>query len=456
MLSEDTVYDVDAEAGYVYRVVLVATVGGLLFGYDTGVISGCIGFLVDKFELSAAAQGWAASSALIGCIFGAAMAGTLSDRFGRRRIMMLAALLFTISAIGSALPRNLTELVIARMIGGLGVGMASLLSPLYISELSPARIRGRLVSLNQLAIVIGFLVVYFANAFIQQLGDEAWNIEYGWRWMFGSETLPAGLFVLLLFFVPESPRWLTKQGREKDAMNVLRRVSGDFKAREQMREIRQAIALEGGSIFQLFAPGLRIALLIAVVLAVLQQITGINAILYYAPEIFKQAGAGQNSAFIQTVAVGAVNCGFTLVAIFTVDKLGRKALLIFGSGGMGLFLFMLAFAFNSGSAGSWVLVCILGYIACFAMSMGPVVWVVISEIFPTRIRGRAMAVGTVFLWCACYLVSQTFPMLNEGLGAAGTFAIYGVMCVAMVIFTAVFVPETREKTLEEIEAYWRR
>ena len=446
----------DKKGHYVYLVAFVATVGGLLFGYDTGVISGTIGFLETRFALGPSAKGWAASCALIGCIVGAAFAGALSDRLGRKRVLMVCAALFTVSAIASAVPRNLTELVIARVIGGLGVGAASMLSPLYISEIAPARIRGRLVSLNQLAIVSGFLVVYFVNAFVQSTGDEAWNVALGWRWMFGSETAPAVLFIVLLFFVPESPRWLIKQGRDQEALNVLARVGGSEQAQAQAEEIREAITFEGGSILQVLGPGMRVALIIGVVLAVLQQVTGINAILYYAPEVFKSAGATTNTAFLNTVGVGAINVAFTFVAIFTVDRLGRKALLMLGVTSMGVFLFLVGSAFQHGSFGTWVLVCILGYVASFALSMGPVVWVVMSEIFPTRIRGRAMAIATVCLWCACYLVSQTFPMLVDSLGEAKTFYAYGVMCAVTLLFVWRVLPETKGKTLEEIEQGWRK
>ncbi len=451
MAEQDRMVNAGASAGYVYRLAFVAALGGLLFGYDTGVISGTIGFMQSRFDLNATQTGWAASCALVGCIFGAACAGTLSDRFGRRRILILSAVLFAISAITSALPRNLTELAIARIIGGVGVGMASMLSPLYIAEVSPARIRGKLISLNQLAIVTGFLVVYFANTLIQGSGDETWNIAMGWRLMFASETLPALAFFLLLWTVPESPRWLTKQGREGEALHVLTQVGGSEHAEAELSEIKEAIAHEGGSIMQVFAPRMRIAMLIAITLAVFQQITGINSILYYGPEIFKDAGAGTNAAFLQTVLVGAVNVIFTFVAIFTVDIIGRKALLLLGSLGMGVSILLVAASFQLAWSGTLTLVFILSYIAFFALSLGPVVWVYISEIFPTRIRGRAMAVATVCLWCACYLVSQTFPYLIETFGKAAPFYGYGSMCLIMTVFVWYTLRETKGKSLEEIE-----
>ena len=439
---------------YVYLLTFVAALGGLLFGYDTGVISGTIGFMQTRFSLDSTQTGWAASSALVGCILGAAVAGSLSDRFGRRRVLIVSAVLFTLSAIAAALPRNQTELAMARILGGIGIGMASMLSPLYISEIAPARTRGKLVSLNQLAIVSGFLVVYFVNASIEAAGNEAWNVAFGWRLMFGSGAIPAVVFFVLLYLVPESPRWLVKQGRADEALDVLVRVGGRAHAERELREIRETIAQEGGSILQVFNTGIRMAMVIAIVLAVFQQVTGINSILYYGPEIFKEAGAGTHSALMQTVLVGVVNVGFTFVAIFTVDKLGRKPLLVFGALSMGLFILLVALSFQSGLPGTWTLVFVLCYIGSFALSLGPVVWVYISELFPTRIRGRAMAVATVCLWCACYLVSQTFPDLVERLGRPVPFYVYGAMCMVMAVFVWLVVPETKGKTLEEIERWW--
>lgn len=443
--------------GYVYLLASVAALGGLLFGYDTAVISGAIGYLAERFALDEHWKGWAAASALVGCIVGAAMAGVLSDRIGRKRVLLLSAVLFTVSAIGTAIPRDLTEFVVFRIVGGLGVGAASMLSPLYIAEVAPARIRGRLVSINQLAIVFGMLVVYFVNAWIASLGDTSWNVQSGWRWMFGSETLPAVIFLLLLFGVPESPRWLTKQGREPEAMAILTRVSGSQGAEAQMEEIRATIAEESGSVGQLLQPGVRVALVIAVVLAVLQQITGINVVLYYAPEIFKSTGLAANKAINDTVIVGAVNLAFTIVAIWVVDRLGRRPLLMIASAGMGASLAALGGAFYLGDfEGPWVLLFTLAYVASFAVAMGPVVWVVLSEIFPTRIRGRAMSIATVCLWIACFLVSQTFPWMLKTLQGATTFWFYAAMCAVAFLFVSLFVPETKGKTLEEIERSWSR
>ena len=447
---------------YVGLVTAVAALGGLLFGYDTAVISGGIGFLRTCFQLNAAETGWAASSALVGCIFGAGIAGAASDRLGRRGALMVSAVLFALSGLGTALPRTLPEFITARIAGGVGIGMASMLSPLYIAEVSPAAIRGRLVSFNQLAIVSGILIVYFVNYFIASLGSESWNVQVGWRWMFGSEALPAFVFFGLLVFVPESPRWLATQKREKEAHEILVRIGGYDFASTELTAIRDATSRESGSIALLFQPGLRRILVLGVVLAILQQVTGINVFMYYAPEIFKQLGAEIQAALFETIIVGAVNLAFTLVAIRTVDRLGRKPLMIVGAAGMGSSLFAIGYAAYHQAMELWVLLFILLYIACFALSLGPVVWVVLSEIFPMQIRGRAMAIATLLLWTANYVVSQTFPMLNENAWLAEHFHhafpfwLYGAMCVATVLYVWRFLPETKGKTLEEIERLWLR
>ncbi len=438
----------------------VAALGGLLFGYDTAVVAGAIGFLRDHFSLDAAETGFAASSALLGCILGAAGAGSLSDRFGRRRALLLSALFFTVSAIWSAIPNSLTEFNIARVIGGVGVGMASMLSPLYIAEIAPAGIRGRLISFNQFAIVSGILLVYFVNYWIAGLGDQAWNTSTGWRWMFGSETIPALLFMLSLAAIPESPRWLIKQGRVDEATATLTRLSGAARAEHEVREITQAIALEGSSLRDLLRPGIRRTFVIGLSLAVLQQITGINVFLYYAPEIFKSLGSGTDTALLQTVVIGACNVLFTVVAIRTVDHLGRRPLLMIGAAGMGAALAGLGWSAYTSTTAAWTLIFILGYIACFALSMGPVVWVVLAEIFPTRLRGRAMAVATFLLWMSNFIISQTFPMLDanpwliEHFHHAFPFWLYAFFCVATVVLVWRFLPETKGKTLEEIERSW--
>jgi len=446
---------------YVVLVSMVAALGGLLFGYDTGVINGAIGPLVTHFDLDPQLEkGWAAASALLGCVLGVALAGVLSDRFGRKKVLIVSAVLFLMSAIGTALPKDITMFVIFRIIGGVGVGAASMTSPMYIAEISPARMRGRLVSVNQFAIVTGFLVVYFVNYFIAQQGNEAWNVQYGWRWMFGSESLPALLLLALLFFVPESPRWLAKQGQSDTALGILSRIGGVEHAKAELAEIKEAIAQESGSIGQLFKPGMKIVLVIGVTLAILQQVTGINVFLYFGTEIFKKMGSTTNAALLQTVVVGAVNMTFTIIAIWTVDRLGRKPLMIVGASGMAISLLAMGGAAFYQKTDMWILFFMLGYIACFALSVGPVTWVILSEIFPNRIRGRAMAVATVFLWSANYVVTQTFTMMDESQWLIEKFHhgfpfwLYGVLSVVLAVFVWRCVPETKEKTLEEIETMW--
>lgn len=445
---------------YVFLVCVVAALGGLLFGYDTGVINGAIGPLTAHFGLNDVQQGWAMGCALLGCALGAIGAGPFSDRFGRKKALVVSAVFFFVSAVGTAIPRTLTAFILYRILGGLGVGAASMISPMYIAEISPARMRGRMVSINQFAIVSGFLVVYFVNYFIALQGDAAWNERLGWRWMFGSESLPALGLLILSLVVPESPRWLTKQGRTAEALHILGRVDGAAYAQAELAEIKETLRHESGSLRQLLQPGMRIILVIGIVLAVLQQVTGINVFLYFGTEIFKKMGSQTDAALLQTVVVGVVNLTFTVIAIWTVDKLGRKPLMLIGSAGMGLCLIAMGLAAYRQATGLWMLLFILGYIACFAVSVGPVTWVILSEIFPTRIRGRAMAVATVCLWIANYLVSQTFPIMDQNPWLVATFHrgfpfwLYGAFCIVLFLFVRAFVPETRGRTLEQIERRW--
>jgi sugar porter (SP) family MFS transporter len=453
-------HDSEYNSKYVWTVSLVAALGGLLFGYDTGVISGTIGLLEARFLLNPSMVGWVASCALIGCIFGAAFAGPLNDFLGRRKVLLISAVLFLVSALGTALPKDLTQFIIFRFLGGIGVGAASMTSPLYIAEVTPTPIRGRMVSINQFAIVSGFIVVYFVNYLIALGRDETWLILTGWRLMFGSEALPAMLLLLLLLFVPESPRWLFKQGREKQSFNILSRINRTDIAERELREIKEIVSQESGSIMQLLQPGLRIALILGIALAILQQITGINVVLYYAPEIFKNLGYGTESALLQTVIVGAVNVSFTIVAIWTVDFVGRKPLMIIGASGMGVALCVIGLLFFFKQGSIIVVIFVLIFIASFAMSMGPVVWIILSEIFHTRIRGRAMSIATVTLWISCYIISQTFPMMDknawlvQNFNHGFSFWVYSFFCFVTVLFVIKFLPETKGKSLEEIEAHW--
>jgi len=447
---------------YVTKITLVATLGGLLFGYDTAVISGAIGFIRMRFEFDAVMMGWIASSALVGCIIGCACAGILSDRFGRKKTLLLSACLFAISAVGSAVSGTTHELVLFRMLGGVGVGMASMLSPIYIAEIAPAEIRGRMVSYNQFAIIFGMVVVYLVNYFIAAQGNEMWNIQTGWRWMFGSEAIPAIIFLILLFFVPESPRWLAKNKQKEDSLFILNRIGGIEYAKKEFEEIRFTLSHDTESFTQIFKKGFRIVLIIGIVLAILQQVTGINVFLYYAPEIFKKLGTETDTALLQTIIVGSVNLIFTVIAILSVDRIGRKPLMITGATGMGICLVVLGLMAYFQKAEIWVLTFVLGYIACFALSVGPVTWVIISEIFPNRIRGRAISIATIFLWTANWVVSQTFPMLDENpflvekFNHGFSFWIYGFMCFVLLAFVWKVVPETKGKTLENIEALWTK
>ena len=449
-------------SSYVTLISLVATLGGLLFGYDTAVISGAIGFLRVHFGLDPAMTGWIASSALVGCVIGCAVAGIFSDRYGRKKALLAAACLFTLSATGSALAREGYELVLWRMLGGVGIGIASMLSPLYIAEVAPAPVRGRLVSYNQFAIIFGMVVVYFVNYYIAGLHDEAWNMETGWRWMFGSGTIPAILFFILLFLVPESPRWLAGMSLTGKARTVLTRIGGERYAEKELQSIRDSLAEGTGGISMLMKGNVRKVLIIGVVLAILQQVTGINVFLYYGPEIFRKLGTQTDTALLQTIAVGIFNLGFTVVAIFSVDKLGRRPLMLLGSAGMGICLFSMGLIAYFQQAQLWVLAFILGYISFFALSVGPVTWVILSEIFPTRVRGRAISLATIFLWSANWLVSQTFPMLNESpvlvdkFHHGFSFWIYGIMCIILFLVVYRLVPETKGRTLEDIESGFRK
>jgi len=440
---------------YVYKATIVAAVGGLLFGYDTAVVAGAIGFIEKLYDLSPAMKGWVASCALIGCIVGAMFAGVLSDKFGRKKLLIAAGIMFAVSSAGIFIPLDLNWFVFFRLIGGLGIGTASMVAPMYIAEIAPADIRGRLVSVNQLGIVSGILLIYFVNASIAGWHDEAWNITTGWRYMFGSGVIPSVIFLIMLFFVPESPRWLASKEKWNEAGYILTKVNGQQKAQQELSEIKETLNIERGSFSEIFKPGVRKALLIGVVLCIFSQVTGINAIMYYAPEIFKSTGDATSSALMQTVLVGIINVLFTLVAIKYVDNWGRRALLLAGSAGMAICLAIVGGAFYFDMAkGYLVLIAILAYIAFFAVSLGPLAFVVIAEIFSNRNRGKAMSVAIFALWIFVYVVSQSFPMLLSAIGSAYTFWIYMVMSVLSFFFVLKLIPETKGKSLEEIEKYF--
>lgn len=459
----------------VVGIALIACLGGLLFGYDTAVISGTVSSLEHKFitprglgtDAASSLLGFTVSSALIGCVIGGILAGYLSRHLGRRGSLQLAACLFALSAFGSAYPEfgsvrlglddQVLNLFIGyRIIGGVGVGIASMVSPMYIAEITEAEIRGRLVSINQMAIVSGMVVVYFVNYGIALQGDEAWNQALGWRYMFASELVPAIAFLLLLFFVPESPRWLVSVNREKDAQMVLNVLHGGERAIRELAEIRESLE-------QRVAPVLTYGLMLIVLgmlLSAFQQFVGINVVLYYAPEIFKGMGLGTNAAMLQTVIVGVINVTFTIVAILSVDRWGRKPLMILGAIGMAVAMFGLGTSLYVSAAGVVSLLFMLIYVAAFALSWGPVVWVLLSEIFPNNVRSTAMAIAVATQWICNYLVSWSFPILdnNEYLvtefNHGFSYWLYGVMSVAAAALVFKLLPETKGKSLEEMQLLW--
>jgi len=521
---------------FVFGLTLVATLGGLLFGYDTAVISGAVkslqAFFIDSLNIESgeardviveyrvtvyvtiymilffvggllvkligrgkgiltmiiigvlitfvikwnfsgepvldsntadSLKGFTTSSALIGCVIGGSLAGWVSRHFGRKKGLILSAALFTLSAIGSAAPeylnifgvQTITAFIIYRIVGGIGVGMASMLSPMYIAEIAPPKIRGQLVSWNQFAIIFGMLVIYFVNYFISRQGDQGWLDNIGWRWMFASETIPAILFLILLFFVPETPRFMVMKNQEAKALSVLEKLNGKLQSPQILEEIKGSLKITD-------APWLSygwLLIFIGIFLSVFQQFVGINVVLYYAPEIFRNMGSGTETSLLQTIIVGAVNLSFTVLAIFTVDKFGRKPLQIIGAVGMAVSMIALGFSFYFDSIGIGALIFMMLYTASFAMSWGPVTWVLLAEIFPNRIRG-AMSIAVAAQWIANFVVSWTFPMLNDNKWLTEQFNhgfaywIYGVMGLLAALFVWKLVPETKGKTLEEMEDLW--
>ncbi|QMV16731.1 D-xylose transporter XylE [Vibrio spartinae] len=446
----------------VIHLTLVVALGGLLFGYDTAVISGAVEALQNYFQLTATELGFAASSALIGCVLGAALAGYASNRYGRRGALIIAALLFLISAIGSAIPEYYWTFVTYRIIGGIGVGIASMVSPMYIAEVAPPARRGGLVAWNQFAIIFGMLVVYFVNYGIALLGSDNWLNDVGWRYMFASEVIPAILFFGLLFTVPETPRWLALKGRDHEAHGLLKAMNPQQDIEPQWQEIKQ-------SLIKVNRPGIVAAgylgvLLIGIMLSVLQQVTGINVFLYYAPAILKSfSDSTTDIALLQTILVGAVNLSFTVLAIFTVDKFGRRPLMMIGAGLMAVSMLAIGTAAYLNAIGSYLLVFMLMYIAAFALSLGPVTWVLLSEIFPNSVRSRALSIAVFAQWFANFVVSQSFPMMNEKesfifqqFHGGFPFWLYGIMGIFTVYFIYRWVPETKGKSLEQLETLWQR
>ncbi len=455
---------------YLYSITSVAIIGGLLFGYDTAVISGAEKALEEffmsspDFEYTKTWHGITASSALIGCVIGGAISGFMANRLGRRNSLRLAALLFFLSALGSYNPEFLFfehgkpsyDLLIAfnmyRILGGIGVGLASAVCPMYIAEIAPANIRGTLVSCNQFAIIFGMLVVYFVNYLIRtNLPTAEAMVEIGWRRMFLSEAFPAALFGLLLFFVPKTPRYLVLSGHPDTALEVLTRINGKEQAASILRDIKQTAKEKSEKIFT-YGVGV---IIIGILLSIFQQAVGINVVLYYAPRIFENMGASGDASMVQTVVMGVVNIIFTLVAIFTVDKFGRKPLLIIGSTGMLIGMVALSILSFMDVIGFGALIFIIIYTASFMMSWGPICWVLISEIFPNTIRGKAVAIAVAAQWIANFVVSSTFPSLSEW-SVGGTYLIYAAFALTSAIFVWKFVPETKGKTLEDMSALWGR
>ncbi|MFG6119334.1 D-xylose transporter XylE [Thalassobacillus sp. B23F22_16] len=452
---------------YIVLITLVATLGGLLFGYDTAVISGAEGplqtYFADGLNLSSLVHGLTVSSALIGCIIGGLLSGLFASMLGRKRTLILAAALFLVSAFGSAYPEFLFFTMgeptygllivfnLYRIIGGIGVGLASAVAPMYIGEVAPSEIRGRLVSLNQFAIIFGMLVVYFVNWGIARGQTEAWVNEIGWRLMFASEAIPALLFLLLLFTVPETPRYLASQKKQDEALKVLKRIYEQNMAKATLYEINQSFDTKKG---KLFSFGVSIVV-VGILLSVFQQFVGINVALYYAPRIFESMGAARDASMFQTIIMGLVNVIFTIIAILTVDKFGRKPLLIIGSIGMTIGMFGVAGLAFANAIGIATLVFIIIYTASFMMSWGPIVWVLISEIFPNKIRGKAVAIAVAAQWAANYFISSTYPMMMEFSGGL-TYSFYGLMSILSGLFVWKFVPETKGKSLEQLEMRLRR
>jgi MFS transporter, SP family, xylose:H+ symportor len=468
--------DAGVNTSLVIGLTFVATLGGLLFGYDTAVISGAVSsidaYFIDPLGLAETARsslsGWTISSALLGCIIGAIVAGWISTTLGRRGGLIVAALMFLLGSIGSAWPElglgavgkmgpdALRAFIFYRIVGGVGVGIASMLSPLYIAEISPSAIRGRLVSFNQLAIVGGILLVYFVNWFVASQGDDVWVKSTGWRYMLASEAIPASILLILLMFVPDTPRWLVLRGRSAEALAQLRRVMGESEARAIVADIERSLVVRSGKLLSFGLP----VIVIGILISVFQQFVGINAVLYYAPLMFQNMGASTDSALLQTVVVGSANVIFTVVAIVTVDKWGRKPLLVTGAVIMAVAMIALGCLFNAKVVGLGALIAVVVYIAGFALSWGPVAWVMLSEMFPNAIKGKAMGLAVAAQWIANFVVSASFKVLdgNSALNAmfnhGFAYWIYGGMSVLAAVFVLRYVPETKGRSLEAIQDLW--
>lgn len=448
---------------FVYFISLVSAMGGLLFGYDWVVIGGAKPFYEVYFNIvnSPFLQGWAMSVALLGCLIGASLAGMMADKYGRKKLLILSALIFFVSSYITGAASSFTIFLIARFLGGIGIGIASNLSPMYIAEVAPFKIRGKLVSLNQLTIVLGILGAQITNWLIAEkvpLGFtsaqilESWNGQMGWRWMFWGAAFPAAAFFILMFLIPESPRWLSMKGRIEQAASILGKIGGKEYAKSELSSMMEASArTEKGSLKMLLSHPFRKVLIIGLVIAVFQQWCGTNVIFNYAQEIFQSAGFALDDVLFNIVVTGVANLVFTFVAIYTVDKLGRRALMMIGAGGLAGIYLILGTCYFFHVSGWFMVVLVVMAIACYAMSLGPVTWVILSEIFPNHVRGVAMAVATFALWIGCFTLTYTFPLLNTFLGSSGTFWIYSLICASGFLFIFFKLPETKGKSLEDLE-----
>ncbi len=449
---------------YLTSTALIVALGGFLMGFDVSVISGVVRFVELEFELSPLQLGWVVSSLSLTASVGMLASGPLSDRLGRRPVLQIAAVLFALSALASAVAPDYVTLVVARMLGGFGVGAALIVAPMYIAEMSPPATRGRFVSFNQLNIVVGISAAFFSNYLILTLGESgaAWTQtlrlgEWNWRWMLGIETLPAVAYLFALSLVPESPRWLAMRGRDVEATKVLGRVAG-ADAGAVLREVKESIAAEARlgqtSWRALLHPSLRLVMTIGIVVGILQQVSGINAVFFYAPMIFERSGIGANAAFMQAALVGLVNLVFTVVAMAVIDRFGRRPLLVFGLSGIAACMLLLAWAFGAGDSANprLILVAIMGFVASFAVSLGPVMWVLFSELFPNRVRGVAISFVGLVNSATAFLVTLVFPWQLQSMGSATTFLLYGLFALAGLVFVLRVIPETKGRSLEELEA----
>ena len=431
----------------------VSTLGGFLFGYDNIVISGAIGYLSRLFDLDAPGVGWAAGCALIGCIAGCAVAGTVADYLGKKKGLALCALCFAISSVGMFLAGNLHQFVLWRLIGGVGIGAASVICPNYIAEIAPTRVRGRCVTLYQLGIVVGILAAVFVNMLIQRMGDEAWNVSNGWRWMFFAGVVPAILFGAMILPAVESPRWLMKMGRREQAIEILVKINGPDVAMREATEIENSLISEEGHISELFTT-FRRPLLLGIMLAGLQQISGITPLFSFLPEIFRAAGTATSDAFFQSVLVSLINLLFTLFALWLVDRAGRRTLILAGTAVQFVSFAMVGWFYHIHGSGLAVLIFVMSFVAGHAFGNGVACWVIISEIYPTKVRGRGMSIATTALWIVGYLGNQMFPILQKHLGSDGTFWLFSAGALLTIVLVGWLVPETKGRSLEEITKFW--